>query len=49
MQVYIYGINSIDLLDYRVGGLSVAQKNAIDAEYENWLQNKIRMGSRGPD
>ena len=50
-QEYYHGLNSIDLTDYRVGGLSVAQMKAMDDEYETWMANELKMGSRrkGPD
>ena len=51
VQHYYHGLDSTDLLDCRVGGLSVAQKRAIDSEYNNWISNEINIGSRrkGPD
>ena len=51
VQHYYHGIDSTDLLDCRVGGLSVAQQRAVDSEYNNWISNEINIGSRrkGPD
>ena len=51
VQDYYHGLDSTVLLDCRVGGLSVAQKSAIDLEYNSWISNEIKVGSRrkGPD
>ena len=45
-QDYYHGLDSTDLLDCRVGGLSVAQMKAVDSEYETWMTNEIKTGSR---
>lgn len=48
-QNYLNGINSLEMLDFRAGGLPVAQKTLLDAEYEKLILEENRMGSRRYD